>query len=104
MHDLLHGLPDPVLWITEEAVDEVLGLRGDGRELRGEDEVLAPVHDLVVGLCGWRRGKGGEGMEGEGRRGKGEKGRGGEGRRAEGSRQEYESTGVLYAIVTTCSQ
>ena len=85
-------------------MDEVLGLRGDGREFRGEDEVLAPVHDLVVGLCGWRRGRGGEGR---GERG-GERGEeeeiGGDGRGGEGSRQEYESTSVLYVIVTTCSQ
>ena len=40
-------------------MDEVLGFGGDGRELRGEDEVLAPVHDLVVRLCGWSGGQGG---------------------------------------------
>lgn len=68
VHDLLHCLPDPVLRVTEEAVDEVLCLGGDRRELGGEDEVLAPVHDLVVCLCR-RDGRGvrggGEG-EGEG--------------------------------------
>ena len=82
MHNFLCGLPDPVLWIAEEAVDEVLGLRGDGRELRGEDEVLAPVHDLVVRFCGWTM-RGGEGRGGEERerregQGRGVQGRGGE--------------------------
>ena len=56
MHDLLHGLPDPVLQVAEEG--EVLGLRGDGKELWREDEVLAPVHDLLVHLCGWVGGRG----------------------------------------------
>ena len=51
VRDLLHCLPNPVLRVTEEAVDEVLSLGGDRRELGGEDEVLAPVHDLVVCLC-----------------------------------------------------
>ena len=65
-HDLLHGLPDPALQVAEEG--EVLGLRGDGRELWREDEVLTPVHDLVVRLCGWRmRGGEGRGWKGRGR-------------------------------------
>ena len=51
VHDLLRCLPNPVLCITKEAVDEVLCLRGDRRELWGEDEVLSPVHDLVVCFC-----------------------------------------------------
>ena len=95
VHDLLRGLPDPVLWIAEEAVDEVLGLRGDGRELRGEDEVLAPVHDLVVCLCGWRM-RGGR-WEGRGGKGRGWERRGGEGRgvqgRGGGERGEEEGIG-----------
>ena len=83
MHDLLRGLPNPVLRVAEEAVDEVLGLRGDGRELWGEDEVLAPVHDLVVRFCGWRM-RGGEGRRGEERKGRGGKGREGKYRGGEG--------------------
>ena len=58
-HYLQSSLADPVVCITEEAMDEVLGFGGDGRELRGEDEVLAPVHDLVVRLCGWSGAQGG---------------------------------------------
>ena len=76
VRDLLHCLPNPVLRVTEEAVDEVLCLGGDRRELGGEDEVLAPVHDLVVCLCRrdgrGLRGGGGGGGEGRGRgRGRG---------------------------------